>query len=159
MSVLDPFYEKMEVVVDHLASAAKQIPDDKTEWKPCDKSLEWLFLIHHTGTHRRMILRLFKGEPSNFPGCYAEARQETASGRETAIFLRETWAEFKTYLQSKPEDYAKSIISSPWGGPDLTVEQIAWWVYEECVHHRGQAWVYARMNGITPPSIWGSENI
>ena len=39
----------------------------------------------------------------------------------------------------------------------MTVAQILDWLYEEGVHHRGQAWVYARMNGLTPPGIWGTE--
>ncbi len=159
MSVLDPFYRKQQAVVDHLAEAVEQIPEDKLMWKPCKRSLPWLYLFYHTGTHRQMLLRLFKDEPHNFPVCYAEAAKEAKTPSDVAEFLRETWNEFRSFLESKPADYADKAISPPWGGPDMTVEQLAWWTFEESVHHRGQAWLYARMNGITPPVIWGTEDI
>lgn len=159
MSVLGPYYRKMDVVVDHLAQAAKQVPSHKITWRPCQKALPWLYLIHHTGTHRQVFLNMLKGEPTNFPDCYAEALRQIASGNETAKYLRESWDELKEFLRNQPDGYAKTTLSPPWGGPEMTVEQLAWWTFEEAVHHRGQAWVYARMNDITPPSIWGTEEV
>ena len=159
MSFLDPYYVKQEEVVNHLVQAAEQIPQDKVMWKPTEKALPWLILIHHTSIHRDIVLRLLKGEPCDVPGCYREPANHPGTGAESAKIMRKTWEELKNFLQSQPDDYAKTVIEkSPWTGKPVTVEQIVWWLYEESVHHRGQAWVYARMNGITPPKIWGTED-
>lgn len=158
MSVFDPYYTKQEEVVNHLALAAEQVPQDKTVWKPCEKSIAWLVLIHHTSIHREVVLKLFKGEKHNVPGCYFDKANYPETGAESAKIMWQTWSDLKGFLQSKPDDYAKTVIEkTPWKGIPLTVEQIVWWLYEESVHHRGQAWIYARMNGITPPTIWGTE--
>ncbi len=160
MSVLDPYYVRQEEGVNQVAQAAEQIPQDKVMWKPSEKSLPWLPLIHHTSLHRDIVLNLLKGEPFDCPGCYMEPSNYAKSGAESALALRKTWEELKNFLQSQPDDYAKTVIEkSPWTGKPVTVEQIAWWMYEENVHHRGQAWVYARINGLTPPTIWGTEKI
>ncbi|VAX15246.1 hypothetical protein MNBD_NITROSPINAE01-1671 [hydrothermal vent metagenome] len=160
MSILDPYYLKQEEVVNHLAQAAEQIPEDKIMWKPTEKALTWLFLIHHTSTHRDLFLKLFKGESIDFPGCYRDPANQARSGAESAQIMRKTWEDLKSFLQSQPDDYAKTVIEKPpWGGPPMTVEQLVWWTYEENVHHRGQAWVYARMNGLIPPTIWGTEDL
>jgi len=48
-------------------------------------------------------------------------------------------------------------IAPFWGGDELAIIGFPWMRYEENIHHRGQAWIYARMNGIKPPVIWGTE--
>ena len=142
----------------HLAQAAEQIPQGKEMWKPCDKCMPWLSLIHHMSIGRReIVLKTLKGERVDFPGCFSDPANYVDSPGQAAEVQWETWNELKSYLQAQPEDYAKSTVTFP-GGFDMAVERMLWMIYEENIHHRGQAWVYARINGLTPPSIWGSED-
>lgn len=157
MGAFDIFLEREEIVTNHLAEAAKQIPQDKIAWKPCEKALPWLYLIHHSSIHRKLFLKLFRGEPHDFPGCYSNPDNQAKTPAEAVEDIMATWEEFKSYIQSQPDDFALRGINPPWGGPSMTAEEMLWWMYEGNVHHRGQAWVYARMNGITPPAIWGTE--
>lgn len=158
MKQLYPFYRKMNVVVDHMAAALEQIPESKIMWKPCERALPWLYLILHTGVHAQLFLRLMKGEPSHFPHCFADEMKRARSAARAANVLRESWERLRVYLQSRPEEFGSQKVLTAWAGPDMTVEEYAWLLFEESVHHRGQAWVYAHMNGITPPTIWGIEH-
>lgn len=158
MSILDPFYDRQGMVVEHLAQAAEQIPADKVMWQPCEKALPWLGLVHHSAVGwREIILKPLKGEKVDFPNCFFDPANQPKSPQDTAKLLRETWADVKSFLQSQPDDYARQKMVPVWGGEEVTIESMLWGFYEHDVHHRGQAWVYARMNGVTPPTIWGTE--
>jgi hypothetical protein len=158
MGVLSRYIARQEKVVEHLALAAVQIPLDKIMWKPCEKALPWLGLIHHTAIGRReVILKYLLGEPLNFPGCYFDPANHAKTPQEAVNAQRDSWKALRNFLSSQPGDYEHKKIVPFWGGDEMAIIDFLWMCYEENVHHRGQAWVYARMNGITPPSIWGTE--
>ncbi|HEB73225.1 MAG TPA: DinB family protein [Nitrospirae bacterium] len=157
MSVLDPYYMRNGKVVEGLASAVEQIPDDKILWTPCEKSIPWIRLIDHTGiAMRHLILKALKEEPLDVPACFFDESNCAKTPKDAAKALRDAWQELKSFLESQPEDFPKKEVAFT-KGRKMTVEQAVWFNYEHNVHHRGQAWIYARMNGITPPAIWGSE--
>ncbi len=158
MSSLDVYLQKHEKVVGHLVEAVKQIPEDKLDWKPCERAIPWLHLIHHTAIGRQhLVLGLLQDKEVNFPGMFSDPELKASSTEEAAISLQATWDELKNHLINQPKDYFnKAVVEFP-GGVKMTAERFLWMVFEENVHHRGQAWVYARMNGITPPAIWGTE--
>ncbi len=157
MSVLDLYYMKHGKVIEGLAAAAEQIPEYKIMWKPCDKALPWIKLIDHTSILRRhLILKALKEEPLDFPACLQDQSNHAKTPEEAAKAQRDSWEELKGFLQSQPDDFAKREVAFT-KGRKMTVEQLVWFAYEENTHHRGQAWIYARMNGITPPAIWGTE--
>ena len=157
MSVLNPYYMKHGKVIEGLAAAVEQIPEDKIMWKPCEKSVPWIRLIDHTSiAMRHLILKALKEEPIDFPACIFDEANQTNTPKEAAQAQRDSWEELKGFLQSQPDDFAKKKVAFT-KGREMTVEQLVWFNYEHNVHHRGQAWIYARMNGITPPVIWGTE--
>lgn len=159
MGALSRYIERQEMVVNHLAAAALQIPLDKTMWKPCEKALTWIGLIHHTAIGRReVILKYLLGERLDFPGCYFDPANQVKTPQEAANAQLESWKALKNFLSSRSEDYEHWRIVPFWGGTEMPIIDFLWKCYEENVHHRGQAWVYARMNGITPPPIWGTES-
>ncbi len=149
------FTECYETIVEHLAQAAEQIPDDKIQFKPSENSMPWLYLVSHPATHWVVFTRLIDGNPDHgFPEIYRE--NLASDGKHASEQLRNGWKMFRDYLLSKPETITSYSFTPPWGGPEMTVDAMLDWTWEEGVHHRGQAWVYARMNGIKPPSIWGT---
>jgi hypothetical protein len=158
MSALDVYIRRQGILVEHLAQAALQIPPDKIMWKPCEKALPWLGLIHHTSIGRReVVLQYLLGEKLNFPGCYRDPANYAKTPQDAANAQRESWKALRDFLLSQPGDYEHNKIVPFWGGHETPIIEFLWMCYEENVHHRGQAWVYARMNGITPPAIWGTE--
>ncbi|MBI4666661.1 MAG: DinB family protein [Nitrospinae bacterium] len=157
MGALDVFLTRQGEVVEQMAKAAEQIPQTQMMWKPCGKSLPWIYLLHHTCVHRRFFLKSIKGQPYDFPGDYGAPANQPHSPAEAASQIRQSWQELKNYLSAMGDPILKTTLKPYWGGEELTVEQILWELYAENVHHRGQAWLYARMNGITPPVIWGTE--
>ncbi|MBI5814769.1 MAG: DinB family protein [Nitrospinae bacterium] len=157
MGALDIYYDRAGIVVEHMALALEQVPEDKAHWKPCEKALPWMHLLSHNAIHRILFMQCVKGEPVDFPGAYRDPALQPETPKERAAMVRRVWAELVSFLKSKPEDFAKARVTPFWGGQELTVEEFLWWMYEENVHHRGQAWIYARMNGIRPPAIWGTE--
>jgi hypothetical protein len=158
MSALDKYIRRQGILVDHLASAALQIPADKIMWKPCEKALPWLGLIHHTSIGRReVVLKYLLGEKLDFPGCYRDPANYAKTPQDAANAQRDSWNALMDFLLSQPGEYEHRRLVPFWGGDETPIIDFLWMCYEENVHHRGQAWVYARMNGITPPAIWGTE--
>lgn len=158
MSALDVYIRRQGILVEHLAQAALQIPPDKIMWKPCEKALPWLGLIHHTSIGRReVVLKYLMGERLDFPGCYFDPASHAKTPQDAVNAQRDSWKALSVFLLSQLGDYEHNKIVPFWGGNEMPIIEFLWMCYEENVHHRGQAWVYARMNGITPPAIWGTE--
>lgn len=150
------FIDKYGKVVEHFVQAAEQIPADNGMFKPSEKSLPWVYMLSHLPTHWTMFMKVLEDEPNHgFPGVYRAEMPDGPAG--LASMYRDKWKVFADYLRSKPESFIMNTYSPPWGGPDETVDSLLDWLLEEAYHHRGQAWVYARINDIKPPSIWGTE--
>jgi len=157
MGPLDAYLEKTGTVVEHMALALEQIPEGKALWKPCEKALPWMYLLSHNALQRILFMKCANGEPVDLAAAKRDPAFQSKNPMDAAAMVRRIWVEHVAFLKSKPDDFLKSSVVPFWGGTALAVERMLGWMYEENVHHRGQAWIYARMNGITPPSIWGTE--
>jgi uncharacterized damage-inducible protein DinB len=157
MGAFDIYIEKHGALVEQLALAAEQIPDDKVDWRPNDSALTWLRLVDHMAIARKgLVLAALRGEELNFPACLFDKNNHAKTGKEAAAKLREGWEELKGHLADKSDSYATELVKFTMGR-EMPVDRILWFAYDENMHHRGQMWVYARMHGLTPPKIWGSE--
>jgi uncharacterized damage-inducible protein DinB len=157
MSGLEVYFNKHGAVVEQLALAAEQIPEDKIMWKPYKNALPWLTLIDHTAIGRKIIvMSTLKGEPFDFPGCFSDPANQAKSPIEAAAAQRDSWSELVDYIKAQPEGFEKTLVTFT-KGREMPVEHLLWFAYEENVHHRGQAWIYARLQGIIPPKVWGTE--
>ena len=157
MNELDTFFFKYGAVVEGLAQAAEKVPADKLLFKPSPDSLPWIYVIFHPSVHWKILTKALEGNADHgFPDAYRAKENRVYSGQEAADRIRKGWAEFTAYIKSKPADWLQQTVTAPWGG-ESRVMDILWWLYEEGTHHRGQAWVYSRINGIKPPKIWGTE--
>jgi len=156
MPELDNYIDRFNVVVGHLAEVARLIPEGKEMFKPSEDSLPWLYLVSHTATHRTICMKFLEGDKDHgFPSIYMAPENQPSNGSEAARKIVDTWEDMKTYLKNKPDDFVQKVVDPPWGPPERIMD-ILWWLFEEGVHHRGQALVYCRMNGVKPPVIWGT---
>jgi len=157
MNEIDTFFHKYGAVVEGLAQAAEMVPDNKILFKPSTDSLPWIYLIFHPSVHWIILQKALEGNPDHgFPAAFRAPENRVKDGKEAAQRIRKGWEDFQTYIKSKPEGWLQENVTAPWG-EKMRVMDILWWLYEEGTHHRGQAWVYSRINGIKPPKIWGTE--
>ncbi|MDH5478064.1 MAG: DinB family protein, partial [Nitrospinota bacterium] len=151
MNEIDTFIAKYGAVVEGLAQAAEQVPDSKLLFKPSTNSLPWIYLIFHPSVHWIILQKALEGDPDHgFPAAFRAPENRVDSGQEAAERIRKGWDGFTRYIRSKPPEWLQTVVTAPWG-PTMRIMDILWWLYEEGAHHRGQAWVYARINGIKPP--------
>ena len=159
MNEIETFFQKYGKVVENLAQAAELVPQEKLLFRPAPDSLPWIYVIFHPSVHWIILMKSLEGNPDHgFPDAYRAKENRVYSGKEASERILKGWDEFSAYLRSKPADWFQKKVSPPWGN-EMRIMDILWWLYEEGTHHRGQAWVYSRINGIKPPSIWGTDNL
>ncbi|MDH5476863.1 MAG: DinB family protein [Nitrospinota bacterium] len=159
MSELEIYLQKHSLLVEQLAQAAENIPPGKEDWRPCPSALPWLRLVDHMSIARRhLILPAVKGEEFDFPACQRDPANQATTVEQAARAQRESWEELKTFLDSQPETYMDSVVGFT-RGRQWPVSQVLWFGFEENLHHRGQLWIYFRVNGLVPPKVWGTEGM
>lgn len=159
MSQLDDYLEKQGALVEQLAQAAEMIPAGKEGWTPHEGALMWLRLVDHMAISRRhLILKSLKGEELDFPGAQFDPANQSKTGAESARAHRESWEEVKSYLSSRGEGFLREEVAFT-RGRRWPVYKVLWYGYEENLHHRGQLWIYSRLNGLVPPKVWGTEGM
>ena len=153
------YFEKHGALVEQLAQAAEQIPPGKEGWRPCEKALPWLRLVDHMSVSRRgLILKALKGEAFDVATMVKDVSLRATTSAEAAKAQRETWAELKTYIESQGEGFPAEMKLFT-RGRQWPASRILWFSYDENLHHRGQLWIYARINGLVPPKVWGTEGV
>jgi uncharacterized damage-inducible protein DinB len=154
---LDVYIEKHGSLVEQIAQAAEQIPSKKINWKPKSGCMGWLMLADHMAVSRKWIyISLLKGNAINLSSSIFDESKYANNGQESATRHRDSWNELVDLLMSKPVSFMSEKLLFM-RGHERTVEHILWFAYEENLHHRGQLWIYARMNGLVPPTVWGTE--
>ncbi|MBF0170295.1 MAG: hypothetical protein HQK87_04275 [Nitrospinae bacterium] len=155
---IERFVAQYDRVAELMAQASEAIPPGEELFRPHPRCQEWLYLLTHPATHFEIFRTLMEGGADHgFPTAYRAPENLPANGPAGGRLLRERWSAFRHWIVSRPEGFAATMVKVPWGGAPMTVAQLLDWLYEEGVHHRGQAWVYARMHDMKPPAIWGTE--
>jgi len=159
MSELLVYLEKHGALVEQLAQAAEQIPEGKEDWRPGGKTLGWLRLVDHMSIARRhLILKAVKEEAFDFPACQRDPANQSSTRAGAAAAQRDSWRELGAFLDGQGEECMGKVVDFT-RGRKMTVSQILWFGFEENLHHRGQLWIYARVNGLVPPKVWGTEGM
>ncbi|MDH4183192.1 MAG: DinB family protein [Nitrospinota bacterium] len=159
MSQLSEYLEKQGELAEQLAQAAEQIPAGLEGWRPCEGALGWLRLVDHMAIARRnLVLKAIKEEPIDFGAMVKNESLRSSSPTAAAAAHRSSWAELRSFLESQGEGFLDKVVTFT-RGRQWPVSRILWFAFEENLHHRGQLWIYARMNGLTPPKVWGTEGM
>jgi uncharacterized damage-inducible protein DinB len=160
MKLTDLFLAELEREADRSRRALEQVPANKYDWKPHERSMNFGYLAEIvatipswlTMTITRDELELqpkdgttLKREPMHTSEEFLEAHEEAVTGARAAI--------------SGTDD---EFLRTPWRllvGGNVVMEQPRHVVMRETLnhlaHHRGQMTVYLRLMGAKVPALYG----
>ena len=131
----------------YLMEFAKAMPDDKYAFKPTEEVFSYAEqLLHLAGTNYWCFSTL-KGEKN--PVSEEALKAEGKSKEEVIKALEESFAYGDAYVEALTE--AKVNEEATMGRAKMPIWKVILFCAEHITHHRGQAVVYLRLNGIVPP--------
>jgi uncharacterized damage-inducible protein DinB len=121
---------------EYTLAVAEQMPADKYVFRPTPEQMTFGQQLHHISQQNRMIFR-------EIQGLAAGETQPVALGKpDVVLHLKETTALGLKLLQQRTSS-ASADVAELLNGMMLALDHTT--------HHRGQAVVYLRLNGMTPP--------
>ena len=140
--------------------ALEQVPDDKSDWKPHERSMQFGYLIAMVATIPSWVtMQVTRPDldiaPVDGPKIQMEPMKTSA---ELIAQLDKTVAEARAALEATTDDHLKTnwqlkvkgnvVMEAP--RFEMIQDSLNHWV-----HHRGQATVYLRLMGAKVPAIYG----
>jgi uncharacterized damage-inducible protein DinB len=153
MSNRDFFASLLENEKDRFAGVIAAVPADKLDWRPEPKARTAGELISHLIAHDRDLEELAATGTCNH-------------GAETPSANLARSLESYGECRDRAVSAVRAASDASWEGPgrflvdghlvyELPVKQLAWILFLDAVHHRGQLSTYLRPMGGAVPSIYG----
>jgi uncharacterized damage-inducible protein DinB len=146
--------------VERSRRALEQVPDDKYEWKPHERSMQFGYLIAMVATIPSWVaMQVMKPDldiaPADGPKVQMEPMKTSA---QLLAQLDKTAAEARAALEGTTDEHLMTnwqlqvkgqvVMEAP--RFEMIQDTLNHWV-----HHRGQATVYLRLMGAKVPAIYG----
>ena len=129
-------------------------PPGKEDFKPHDRSLSALRLLHAFSMENGVVYKAVRGEltmPPDLPPAPASHAEAIANYERGA---KELMAAVEEMPDSRLSEEVNFFIGPKQMGM-VPISQIMWLMLMDSIHHRGQLSVYIRMAGGKVPSIYG----
>jgi len=124
-------------------AVAQAMPPEKYGFRPHTESMDFGGLMSHiAATNYQFCAGLKDAEPPSMPS--------PTDKQGVVKFLSDSFEYCSTVIPGLTEDQLSKVHSSPDGR--LPGREILLAMYVHVAHHRGQAEIYLRDNGIKPPS-------
>ena len=139
----------------------ERVPDDKSAWKPHEKSFSMGNLAQHIGELVGWTTMTMSTTELDMAPPGGESYKTPAFTSTAALLARfdQNVAEARAAIANASDADYMVGWSLKMGGQNLfTIPRIGCvrtWVLNHVVHHRGQLSVYLRLNDIPVPSIYG----
>jgi uncharacterized damage-inducible protein DinB len=132
------------------------IPADRFHDQPIDNMRTPAQLVVHTsGSILRDIAEgVASGTIGADEGGEAEVAAGLASKDDVMAYARDCWARADAAIAKAGDENLSGPIGNPWG-MELNGTFAMVILNDEFMHHRGQAFAYARACGGEPPFMWG----
>jgi uncharacterized damage-inducible protein DinB len=160
MDVKEFLLAELNREVERSRKALEQVPDDKYEWKPHDRSMMFGYLIAMVATIPSWVaMQVTRPDldiaPVDGPKVQMEPMKTSAA---LIAALDRTAAEARAALEGTTDEHLKTNWQLKQGGKvvlegprfEMIQDTLNHWV-----HHRGQATVYLRLMGAKVPAIYG----
>lgn len=160
MKLTEFFREQLDREVERSRKAIEQVPDEKYDWKPHEKSMIFGYLADMVATMPTWItmeinLNELDVAPAEGKGTKKPQKETRA---ELLQALDEAAAEARSTLASTNDEFLNTnwkLLARGnvvWEGPrhEIIQDTISHWS-----HHRGQMTVYLRLMGAKVPAIFG----
>jgi uncharacterized damage-inducible protein DinB len=137
----------------------ERIPDDKFSFKPHPKSADMASLATHLCEMTNWTVDAICKDSIDLAGYDPSQRKIAASRVELLGMFEKSVASARAALASAENDQ----LMQPWSLKSgekvfFTMPKVAvlrTFVFNHCIHHRGQLSVYLRLNDIPVPAIYG----
>jgi uncharacterized damage-inducible protein DinB len=149
------FIRELESEVRATAECLKNVPMDKPDWKPHEKSMPLGYLALLVADIPRWIQYAIEKGEVNF-ATYDQAKAETPS--DLVAHFEKSVDAAKKALGSVSDEGLKEMFYLRNGEQELMKspkDETIMSSLNHMVHHRGQLTVYLRLNDISVPSIYG----
>jgi uncharacterized damage-inducible protein DinB len=160
MKLTELFLAELEREVPRSRHALEQVPADKREWKPHDKSMAFGYLADMVATIPSWIAMIVKQDQLDIAP--KEGQQfrppESKSSGEFITALEHAAGEAKAALQGTNDEFLQTKWQLLVAGKvvaDVPRHQMIRDTINHWAHHRGQMTVYLRLMGAKVPAIYG----
>ena len=156
----DYYINKLSGVKAYTLEIAEAMPEDKYTFRPHDSIRSFGEQMAHLGMSSKFLLSMFiKGEPMpTDPEVFAtmgKMEKEIGASKEACIkVITEAFDDLEAAYQSMSAENLEETFVIPFdpSQPSFTKEKGFQFIYEHIAHHRGQALVSLRMQGIKAPA-------
>ena len=129
-----------------------QLPEEQAHFQPWPEGMSFIRLADHLSGSSERLMALTRGETPPAPGSAAPGAQP--AGSDSLQQARERLsASTEAALQaiSALDDAALDTSVTAFGGRQMPVSTMLDFAVSHEAHHKGQAWLMARMVGLKPP--------
>ncbi len=121
-----------------------ELPGDQGHFKAWEEGMSFTALADHLSTSLERLESMLSGEA---PAPGAEGSADLASARRRLAHSGEQFAAMVSALSD--EDLSRRIPA--FGGREMPISALLDFIISHEAHHKGQAWMMARMVGVKPP--------
>ena len=160
MKLTELFLAELDREVPRSRHALEQVPADKRDWKPHDKSMAFGYLADMVATIPSWLMMIVKQDELDIaPRDGQQFRPpESKTSGEFVAALEKSAADARAALQSVDDEFLKTHWRLLAGGQvvaDMPRHQMLRETINHWAHHRGQMTVYLRLMGAKVPAIYG----
>ena len=155
----DEFIEFLEEAKSYTIELAEAMPADKYTFKPHDSIRSFGEQMAHIGMSSKFLLDVFvKGQPMPGPEVFAEAAKTEktmgANKEEVIKTITATFKDIKDTYKGMTDEQMKEKFKVPFDPkqPEFEKRRGFDFIKDHMIHHRGQALVSLRMQGIKAPA-------
>jgi uncharacterized damage-inducible protein DinB len=160
MKMTDLFLAELEREGNRSKKALEQVPPNKTDWKPHDRSMAFGYLAQMVATMPSWVAMAITQDELdlNPPAGQSHRPEPMPTSADLTRGLAKSMAEAKSALQNTTDDFLmtpwKLLVSGKvvWEAPRHEVIRDT---FNHLAHHRGQMTVYLRLLGATVPALYG----
>jgi uncharacterized damage-inducible protein DinB len=160
MKLTDLLLSELDREVPRSRRALQEVPPDKYDWKPHEKSMIFGYLVNMVATMPTWVaMGITKDELDVAPASGSSmSREKLETSAALVQALDKSAAEARTALEGTNDEF----LMTPWkllARGQVVMETPRWVMIQDTLnhwaHHRGQMTVYLRLLGATVPALYG----
>lgn len=159
MDFVEQFVAELEREAKRSRRALEMVPEDKRNWKPHEKSMEFGYLSDMVATIPTWFTMIVKQDELDVaPKGPRPERPQPKTSAEYVAALEKAVADAKSALQGTNGDHLLTkwkLLAAGQVVMDLPRHEMLRDTMNHWAHHRGQMTVYLRLMGATVPALYG----
>jgi uncharacterized damage-inducible protein DinB len=159
MNVIDLFLDELEREGERTRRVLAQVPDDRADWKPHEKSMPFGYLSSLSANIFSWItMEINQDQLDINPPGKPQQQPKALNRAELLAALDKALDDARTALQKTSEAHLQTTWQLLFSGQVVQEHPRHVWIREtinHAAHHRGQMTVYLRLLGAKVPSLYG----